>query len=64
MYVFWGFDGVQRVGDFGEFLYFKASSGVFHVVQCVLCVFCVCRVLCFVADCFVDVLSVQDLWSV
>ena len=33
---FGGFDGVQRVGDFGEFLYFKDSSGVFHVVQCVL----------------------------
>ena len=36
VYVFLGLDGVQGVGDFGEFLYFQDSSGVFEVVQWVL----------------------------
>ena len=62
--MFWGFDGVQGVCEFDECLYLEDSYGLLCVVLFDLQISCMSRVLCFVAYCFLGVISVQDFWSV
>ena len=58
MYVLWGLNSVQGVGDLGEFLDVKDFDGLFHVL------YVQSRVLRCVASCFLRALSIQDFNSV